>query len=409
MTIKRNTETNLREAYRVFFEALKSGSVEFIVQAASQFFHLPVLVTDENYKLISQYPKQKIGVDIWDSLFEKSVLDIDTVKSYQEEYLKNIKHYYNPFYADHGLVKDCPRIFAEVYTEEKIVGHVAIFMFQEPLYPDDLACVQVFVDALRFVMTTHSVRDNSAFSEYLRDLIDPKSPMELKLFASNSLSANIPGSYSVMALPVGEAAANQAFATMILSDIPTIYRSAVSTLWDGYFVTLFGLMSGEKYTDREKLFFGRVFDYVSLTGLKGGISRPFADIADVKGHFLQASMTARFAKKSYEFFDDVFPVQIFDFVCRQGASEYFIHPVLYKLSDYDAQNNTDYFKTLEAYLLCMSNKELCAKKLCVHRNTLLYRLNRIQELFGIPYNNADTALALLNSFQLWRAEYNEHM
>ena len=68
---------------------------------------------------------------------------------------------------------------------------------------------------------------------------------------------------------------------------------------------------------------------------------------------------------------------------------------------YDAANQTEYFRTLQVYSLTLHNKESTARILCIHRNTLLYRLGKISELFHVPYEDQQTALALLNSFQLY--------
>ena len=402
MTAYAHAVVSTTEAYQVFFQALQFNNLDRLVEVAYDFFKLPVLVTDENYKLISQHPRQKIGVDIWDTLLEKKVLPLETVKSYQREYLDNYKQHYEPFYADSGLVGNCPRIFAEVYTDDQIIGHAALFMFDQPLYPEDLACVKIFTDALKLLLVRRRSREQSTFSAYLRDLLNQESPLELRLFAANSLSESIPGAYSIMAMPIGEGASHQAFATMILSDIPNIYRSVVSTIWDGHFVALFGLMRGDTYTEREIEFFGRVFHYISPAASTGGISQPFHDLNEARGRFLQASITARLTTRPYDFFDQLFPTQIFDFVCQQNAANFFIHPVLEALLSYDAQNGTDYFRTLKVYSLFMHNKEMSAASLCIHRNTLLYRLNRIQEIFHLPYDEPKTALALLNSFQLWQ-------
>ena len=60
MTIRfhRQNIGTLSEAYQMFFEALKSDSIDILVQTAWEFFGLPVLLTDENYKRICQYPKK---------------------------------------------------------------------------------------------------------------------------------------------------------------------------------------------------------------------------------------------------------------------------------------------------------------------------------------------------------------
>lgn len=64
------------------------------------------------------------------------------------------------------------------------------------------------------------------------------------------------------------------------------------------------------------------------------------------------------------------------------------------LLDYDMRQNADLIKTLEAFFNCHGNLSQTAESLIVHRNTLLYRMNRINEIAGIDMNRPETRLAL---------------
>ncbi|SNR66132.1 transcriptional regulator, CdaR family [Haloechinothrix alba] len=58
-----------------------------------------------------------------------------------------------------------------------------------------------------------------------------------------------------------------------------------------------------------------------------------------------------------------------------------------RLSDIDKARNVDYVTTLREYFDAQCDLTKASKRLCVHRNTLRYRLGRIQELCGIDINN----------------------
>lgn len=64
------------------------------------------------------------------------------------------------------------------------------------------------------------------------------------------------------------------------------------------------------------------------------------------------------------------------------------------LTEYDIRQKADLIKTLEAYFNCHGNLSQTAESLIVHRNTLLYRMNRINEIAGIDLNRPETRLAL---------------
>ncbi|MBQ9827621.1 MAG: hypothetical protein IJM62_02955, partial [Lachnospiraceae bacterium] len=111
------------EAYQTFFEALQYNSIPYLVKIASIFFGVPVLLTNEHYQLISLYPEREVGVFIYDTLYKNRILPRELVTSYQQEYLNDdAGFHYEPFYASTGQVSDCPRIFGEVYSGDRIYG-----------------------------------------------------------------------------------------------------------------------------------------------------------------------------------------------------------------------------------------------------------------------------------------------
>ncbi len=72
----------------------------------------------------------------------------------------------------------------------------------------------------------------------------------------------------------------------------------------------------------------------------------------------------------------------------------FCEDTLGSLMDYDMRQNADLIKTMEAFFNCHGNLSQTAESLIVHRNTLLYRMNRINEIAGIDLNRPETRLAL---------------
>lgn len=72
----------------------------------------------------------------------------------------------------------------------------------------------------------------------------------------------------------------------------------------------------------------------------------------------------------------------------------FCEVTLGTLSEYDSRQKADLIRTLEAFFNCHGNLSQTAETLIVHRNTLLYRMNRINEIAGIDLNRPETRLAL---------------
>ena len=59
-------------------------------------------------------------------------------------------------------------------------------------------------------------------------------------------------------------------------------------------------------------------------------------------------------------------------------------------------------QTIDAYFNYRGNISQTSERLFVHRNTLLYRLERIQEVTGQNLENADERLALHLALKFWQ-------
>lgn len=70
------------------------------------------------------------------------------------------------------------------------------------------------------------------------------------------------------------------------------------------------------------------------------------------------------------------------FVLANQPPETLIHPMIRKLQKYDEENGVNYLETFKVYLNNRCNAAETSEQLYMHRNTLLHRIKRIEELLG---------------------------
>ena len=75
-----------------------------------------------------------------------------------------------------------------------------------------------------------------------------------------------------------------------------------------------------------------------------------------------------------------------------------IHPALDRIREYDSRKSTDFYHILEVYLQCERDRVLTAKRLFVHKNTLVYRLKKIEDLFCLNLDDVYEREYLMVSF-----------
>jgi DNA-binding PucR family transcriptional regulator len=62
--------------------------------------------------------------------------------------------------------------------------------------------------------------------------------------------------------------------------------------------------------------------------------------------------------------------------------------------EHDLERRSDLVRTLRAYFAASSNASEAADRMFLHRNSMLYRLERIQKLTGLDLKDPRVALAL---------------
>jgi DNA-binding PucR family transcriptional regulator len=78
------------------------------------------------------------------------------------------------------------------------------------------------------------------------------------------------------------------------------------------------------------------------------------------------------------------------------------------LAEYDRERRSDLVRTLDIYFAVGSNASEAADRLFLHRNSMLYRLERAQQLTGLDLREPASRLALqLGLLALRRGEEDE--
>ncbi|MCI8991910.1 MAG: hypothetical protein HFG80_04140 [Eubacterium sp.] len=72
------------------------------------------------------------------------------------------------------------------------------------------------------------------------------------------------------------------------------------------------------------------------------------------------------------------------------------------LAEYDQCNNTEYLRTLEAYLNCFHQASHAAKQLFINKGTLKYRLEKISQLLHLDIENPNISSALYSTIRFYR-------
>lgn len=119
--------------------------------------------------------------------------------------------------------------------------------------------------------------------------------------------------------------------------------------------------------------------------VSAGVGNMYSELIDMRKSLKEAQQALRISKLSNSqnntyFYKDLGIYSLLLNIKDQQVLEKFYYDVLGQLSEYDRINSTELLNTLEVYLRESSNITTASEKLFIHRNTLKYRVAKIEEI-----------------------------
>lgn len=399
--------SRMTKVYEKLYKAVCNQSTNNVLSAAYDIFRKPVLFVDEYFHVVSMHPSGPIGDPEWDTIYRDKAMNREQIFRTLDEFLSGKKAFYQPFFANTGSCADSPRIFAEVVQDDTVHGHILVFWDGTPPTSEDFEIIDLVLDAIRLRISTRIKSMGSwnlALSTKLMDLLAPNTPPHLEALACEAISGTMQPDYTICVTTIGALASQRAFAEYAVRELQQLYRNVICVIYDNNIVTLYGGTDphGSGTPMQEATMADRLFAFFGSHDMICGLSDSFTDPTQARVHYRQALLTARLAmqlgRDRSTTFSDLMPLPIFLSVLEKDTPETFIHPAIFKMRAYDQKYGTAYDETMRHFSFNMHNKDKTAAALCIHRNTLLYRLGRISELFDLPFEHDQVALNLLCSY-----------
>lgn len=141
------------------------------------------------------------------------------------------------------------------------------------------------------------------------------------------------------------------------------------------------------------------------TPLAVGLGRPVRTITEWRASYQEAQAAQRMAIQWHVemplFFGDLGVYRLLSLLLETAELRSFYKETLGDLAS-DRYANEEFIKTLETFFEEDGNLSKTAQKLSVHRNTLLYRMERIGQIGGFDLENPETRLAVHLSLKIRR-------
>jgi DNA-binding PucR family transcriptional regulator len=314
----------------------------------------------------------------------------------------------------HGGIPALRPVIEPLQVNDETVGGLLIFAPGNTVDNFD----GVLIRAARLALDVQLMRDYVRFRSEANSIAElfkalfagaPRHPAEL-VARARRLDISLPGPARLISIgfPADTADLEMRSAGLQLSlarSVAELRPGAVVVVDDD--PVIFAPVSAREESAAWDGFIRRVVTTVeSLVGVKpiAAESRVCRRLSDYRGARLECgrvlSLSRMFGKSGRVRQADFGPFAVLLSAVDQPSARAFVRDSLGAIEAYDAEHRTQLLATLAAFVDAGCRYQSCAEGLGIHVSTLRYRLERLQELFGINLEQSDSIFGLTLALKL---------
>lgn len=133
-----------------------------------------------------------------------------------------------------------------------------------------------------------------------------------------------------------------------------------------------------------------------------GIGEIAQGLEGLKKSYDQSRIARKTINKSgVIFYKELGIYQLLFYIDDTSKIDDYVKEILNPLLIYDKKNNQNLIDTLREYLKCGQNVSQASQNLYIHRNTMIKRVEKIEELLGCSIKNAEVTNQLYNAVKIY--------
>ena len=379
-------------------------SLQSIANKAASELDNPFVLFDIAFKLITtggSIPKDYQGTS-WESIINKEYVPLETFQFPDNDMYFFLKYNREIYHPHGGPYHSNTNIFLNLYVEGQLFAILAESDVNAEFTNGQLSLFIHIRDILEFALTSYfkSKGTSEILTYYAEKLIKGIHVNEKILHHYlEERGWKLNGYFCIYTLSDlnGERLSDSQEEFCLLR-INKIVKKAIVFTYEHYIVVITNQMSKE----RDASFIEKMGLLLKRLELRCGYSHVFHRFHDLQYYYNQSRLAISEGEivdpeKVVWNFNDYYFQSIMNELSHSITLKTLCHPGILKLWNYDQENVTDYIKCMKAYLVNGCNISQTGKDLFMHRNTLVYRLEKIKQILEMDIGK----LPEIERMQLW--------
>ncbi len=394
--------SKISAAYQLFYQAIINNSFQELATAAYSLLNFPSVVFDSMSNCLAQIPAQDIGdPDYLDTLKTGKTSD-ELFHSFSNKYFTHPETREYPLLIDDGLQIKQRQFLSALYSKGRLIGYTAILLMSNSYSEEDVEIIRLFNRTATHMLLQQESRNNATNTDtqLLHDILEHaggnNSTADINA-AITHLNCRLSGAFHIIVSP---STLSLTQSNHLCLEIMQTDHGCIATYYNNFIVVLLGKVTEQNYPARLAALQTLFKKYNLKIYISGIFSR--LSLSSIQAFYAQALLTVKCAENNHDpsstvAYNAYEPQQMFLGIKKYFETDAFIYQKIYSIQKYDEEHSTCYYTTLKTFLTNMKNYKLTAQQLYVHPNTISYRISRMDELFGITFEDEKENLLLLLS------------
>jgi sugar diacid utilization regulator len=405
-----NTIQGIYDKYDLWSSKLQQGMnewnpIQYMLEISEPIFHNGIAIMDSEYHIIAETPLSREGY-IDEKLDKLGTLPVEQINSFKtnKKYIEIADEKEIFLFPNEILPYRC--LCKNIFRNNEFLFRIIVTETTNEFKESDAGLLEYMSDYLEeasnHIRSLHE-EENSVLTSFFQNMTEGNS-FNAAAFGNElrKLGWNQNDTYRVMHIQPSSQDLYITTMSYFCSKLMKEFHQTYAFIKDNIIVVI---MNMSKIPDTKDEFSAKLNYFIREGNFRIGLSNYCAGLSNLREYSLQASIALEVGLAqnpmiwSHNFSDNIFPY-ILNKITEDLPAEFLYSPIITRLQKYDAENQTEYLKTLQTYIENNRNAVQTAKDLFIHRATMVYRIDRIKEIGKTDLKNRDEMLLLYLSFKL---------
>ena len=379
---------------------IERRGIQWLTDQAAEILGNPVFLYDISGKVLSMSHRPG-DEDVWEQLIPGGRLVASNLKETESEgILSKLLDQDSPLL---GKFPFSPYRFmgCRVRDKDGAVG-IATIVEKEPFRKDDEELLVILCKTFLFEMLyrERTAMQTIPYFGIFRDILENTALEQDILERCKALHLEFPGTMQLIGVKGGQRQ-NTLSLYFARETIMNILPSAYCIVYDEGLI----IVTDKRYVTPG--FLNKIRSTVPGEETQIGISQPFDEIIKLRDAYEELlairDVNQRLGiDQPITFYEDILLYHFMEIASQGNDLRRFCRSEIRKIEEYDKKYDTSLKVSLEAYLEAGRNVQQAAGRLGIHKNTLRYRLERVEDLFELDLTDENTCFDLQFSLRMLR-------